>query len=721
LTPAVSARRKTVPVRVGALVIGGPAPLLVQSMTTTTPDRINDSLAQIAALRAAGCPLVRLAVPSLAAAHALPALRAAMRERGLDLPLVADVHFDARIALVAAQHVEKVRINPGNFAADLATARERLVPLVEILRARGAALRVGVNHGSLPAFVSETLGHGPEALAHLALAYLHLCRELDFDQVVVSIKASNPALMIAANRRLAGLLAAEGLATPVHLGVTEAGLGREGALRSLVGIGPLLLDGIGDTIRVSLTGDPVTEIPVCHAILRAVAAARETPRPFEEASDDPPRAGAGIPLVEIAVDETDLPHATDVTRTHPEANPGAHPGADPGARSDTPRDACLDLPPVESVLLRPSGLDVAPSPEGGAADGHRAAPGRDLRARIALHFARAGIPLAPEFALWIEAPWDARAAHPGDSARAALASEPGPQGLSLRIPAQRIAACLARGAADGALPSQTRALADFAAAAARAQPVPAARPRLRWHLELPDSLVTTDADDADDADPTTPRARLAALGTLAGHLTRVALEAGCEPAAFCVSGRPLRAASRALAAGMRGQAEIHVVLPRDHDEAAVTAGALLIEGLADAIVIDLAADPAADAPDAARRALRFADALLQATRRRLTHAEFISCPGCGRLRFDLTATVTRLKARLAPFAGVKIAVMGCIVNGPGEMADADFGYVGSGEERVDLYAGRVCVRRALTPRAAEDALYALVVERAAPAPGREPR
>jgi (E)-4-hydroxy-3-methylbut-2-enyl-diphosphate synthase len=712
---------------VGPLVIGGNAPVLVQSMTTTTPDRIDDSLAQIAALRATGCPLVRLAVPSLAAARALPALRAAMRARGLDLPLIADVHFDPRIALVAAQHVEKVRINPGNFAADPAAARDRLAPLVEVLRARGAALRIGVNHGSLPAFVSDTRGHGPEALVHLALEYLRLCRELDFDQVVVSIKASNPALMIAANRRLAERLAAEGFATPIHLGVTEAGLGSEGTLRSMVGIGPLLLDGIGDTIRVSLTGDPVTEIPVCHAILRAVAAARETPRPFVGAPLDIPHPGTGIPIVEFALDEAALPRTIDVTRAGIDARADAL--AD--TRADAPPDACLDLPPVESVRLRLPDLAVLPAPGG------RAASVGDLRARTALYFARAGIPLAHEFALWVETAWEAPAVAAADTrdpmsnathpARLALLNEPGIHGLSLRVSPDSISARLAQRAPTEPLRSQARALAEFAAASSRAKPDASARLHLRWHIELPDALAVPERD------PASAHARLGALGALGAQLAGLARDAGCDLEVISVSGRPLCGASHALHAAARAPAALHVGLPSDPDEAAVTVGALLIEGLADAIVIDLATADTPDAADAlhsedaphnadaARRALRFADALLQATRRRLTHAEFISCPGCGRLRFDLTAAVTRLKTRLARLAGVKIAVMGCVVNGPGEMADADFGYVGSGENRVDLYAGRTRVRRGLTPQAAEDALYALVVERGAPARKRELR
>ncbi|MBD3237280.1 MAG: (E)-4-hydroxy-3-methylbut-2-enyl-diphosphate synthase, partial [Candidatus Eisenbacteria bacterium] len=255
-----TARRTTRTVRVGDLKIGSVHPIAVQSMTTTTPAERDESLAQIRALRAAGCALVRLAVPSVEAARALGPLREALRREGIDLPLVADVHFLPAAALEAAAHAEKVRINPGNFAPAAEAVRPRLAPLIDRLRERGGALRIGVNHGSLAPYLTEAQGHGPEAMVASALEYVRHCWGLDFRDLVVSLKASNPAVMVAANRLLAERLDAEGYDVPIHLGVTEAGEGAEGELRSAVGIGALLLDGIGDTIRVSLTGDPAAEI-----------------------------------------------------------------------------------------------------------------------------------------------------------------------------------------------------------------------------------------------------------------------------------------------------------------------------------------------------------------------------------------------------------------------------------------------------------------------------
>jgi (E)-4-hydroxy-3-methylbut-2-enyl-diphosphate synthase len=682
-------RRATLSVRVGDRIIGGEAPILVQSMTTTTPEQRAASLDQIRALVNAGCELVRLAVPSLAAAEALAGLRRALHERGLRVPLVADVHFNPDIALVAARHVEKVRINPGNFAPDLAAARTRLAPLVEQLRAHGTALRIGVNHGSLPAFIADAQGHGPEALVLAALVYLRLCRELHFDQVVVSIKASNPSLMIAANRLLARRTDEEGFHPPIHLGVTEAGAGRDGALRSIAGIGPLLLEGMGDTIRVSLTGDPVAEIPVCRTLLRAAEQAQEPapPRAAKEtcavvAAWDSHRPGMAAPVIEVALDAS-LP-----TR---------------------PVSPCrMTLPPVESVMLRVT--ERWPQP-------------RDIRSRVLRDLERAGVPVDPAFALWVEPAGLLGSAASGDAnpaLRHAVSGwlAAGVQGVGLTLPddllaralrgmellpeqAEMLRAALAPLAvAVQAASDQSRTEAASGEAAATASPTRApAQTRLRWHIDLTPGPTRSPVQHAAD---------LGGLATLAARLCSLAMETGLGAPAFSWRGRPLCAAGHALTratdalgrdARMRTLRMPH--LPADPDEAAVSLGSLLLDGIADGIVVDLAADGAGDR-------LALADALLQATRRRLSRAEIIACPGCGRLHYDLEATVVRLKARLGHVPGVKIAVMGCIVNGPGEMADADFGYIGTSVDRVDLYAGDKVARRGLTPGEAEDALAALV-------------
>jgi (E)-4-hydroxy-3-methylbut-2-enyl-diphosphate synthase len=570
-------------------------------MTTTTPEDLAGSLAQIRALRRAGCRIVRLAVPSRNAAAALPALRRAMAAGGLSVPLVADVHFTPDLALAAAPHVEKVRINPGNFAAGPREARRHLARLVEALRRRRAALRVGVNHGSLAPYVVARFGQGPEGMVASALEYLRLCRALDFHAAVVSLKASNPALMVEANRRLARRMATEGLRAPIHLGVTEAGEGVEGALRSAAGIGALLLDGIGDTIRVSLAGDPADEIPVGRRLLRAVARAGESPA--FDAGTRPAAARAWL------VRSVERPGALLAHRHDPRA-------------------------PVDALAVRAT----APTDR---------IVSELSRARSELRRRRA----APE--VWLEL----------DASRAPAALPPGLSGAVDRI--------------------------GFRV------PVAAA------------------------ADP-------AGLAALTRDLRRLTRRARLGEPALSWDGRPRVAAGRALA---RAAGPGPLLLPRppaDAWEAAVTLGSLLLDGRADGILLPPRTGSRPLRAAAFGGPERFGDELLQATRRRVRRVEFIACPGCGRLHYDLAGTVRRLKRRLAGASGVKIAVMGCAVNGPGEMADADFGYVGSSGGRVDLYAGRACLRRRLTPAAADRCLMDLLrargcLRRARPDSARRPR
>jgi len=767
----VNSRRATRPVRVGPLVIGGPAPIAVQSMTTTTPRDLRGSLAQIAALARAGCELVRLAVPSPADAEALAPLRAEMAARGLAVPLAADVHFRPEIALAAAAHVEKVRINPGNFAPDADAARRLLGALIERLRERGAALRIGVNHGSLPAFIADRAGHGPEAMVRAALLYLRLCRDGGFDQVVVSLKASNPVTMIAANRLLVERLDAEGMDTPIHLGVTEAGLGAEGILRSAVGIGPLLADGIGDTLRVSLAGDPAAEIPVCRAILRAVddACAQSVPggatpfrcgaqlvpggqggsRPRPRLAAPGPAPDQPAPIVEVALDA------------------GRLAGEEAGAHGASPDPARLDVEaphahvPASDARLEPGSIPLR-GPESFLlrVRGPLAPPPRSLRARLKSLCVRLGIPWSETAALRVE--FDPAAAGPDSpDPLAAQASFPeeiaeawrheGITGLSLVVPLEALltagvppaAGAAGHGARGGAWMDRASAWLAWAARrlpAAGGDGSPRPHPRLHWHVELGEGVRHAERERSAEGEASP-------LEIVALRLARETSEAGLGTPGFSLRGRGLLASGRSLARALARfdptAPGVLPCMPPEPEVAAVAAGTLLLEHGASGLIVTLPGDldprsdpspaeaesaesaestesaesaestdavDAADAADAARL-LALADELLQATRRRLTHAEFIACPGCGRLHFDLPAVVARLKARFGHVAGVKIAVMGCVVNGPGEMADADFGYVGSGSDRVDLYAGREPVSRGLTPEEAEEILAEWIARR----------
>lgn len=677
-------RRRTRPVRVGNLVIGGGRPVLMQSMTTTTPEDLTGSLAQIQALQRAGCSLVRIAVPSIEAASALGPLRKAMAERGITTSLVADVHFIPRAALEAARHAEKVRINPGNFATDLGDARRRIRPLLDLLEDRGAALRIGVNHGSLAPYVADTLGHGPNGMVGSAMDYLRICRDAGFGQVVVALKASNPAVMVEANRLLVRRMNAEQMDYPIHLGVTEAGEGLEGCLRSAVGIGTLLLEGIGDTIRVSLTGDPVREIEACRSILQAAGAAvapgpdpGTVPRPVSAAWRGLAVGGSHPPRVEQVV------HLN---------RPREHLIQQMAAAAEDP------IHPAESFLCRMTWQpDAAAVAESAATLGkvrqRLGAGGNPIWLDLQLAGTR-----GQRFRGAGEAPAD----FDKDDLGPATALLETVDGLCLSIPP-------GPGFPTERAPRLLEQLARI-------------RPgiHIRWHLEAPSGVP--DPSDSQLLDALNPDAWMDAAGKMASRLLHLTHQAGLEWPCFSWRGPGLTGLGRILASHLAAASAgaprpiLMPWMPRDPWAAAVEAGSLLLDGIADALIVECgtdesskAAEPAQGSPDPA--ALKVAYALMQASRRRLTRAEFISCPGCGRLAYDLEGTVRRLKASFGHLQGVKIAVMGCAVNGPGEMADADFGYVGSIAGKVDIYAGRQRIHRAILPEAAQQLLIGLLQER----------
>jgi (E)-4-hydroxy-3-methylbut-2-enyl-diphosphate synthase len=263
-------RLKTIPVRVGNAVIGGDAPVLVQSMTTTSPKDVDGSVKQILELANAGCELVRITVPTISDAEKLREISEKVRNAGVKIPLSADIHFQPKAAFEALKWVEKVRINPGNFVASGDKVFETFSPFLKEAKKLGRAVRIGVNHGSLSARILEKFGNTPLGMVESALEFLSVCEAENFDQVVLSLKASHPKEMAEANRLMVKRLEAGGhKAYPFHLGVTEAGEGEDGRIKSAVGIGSLLIDGIGDTIRVSLTENPVNEIPVAFTLLQA--------------------------------------------------------------------------------------------------------------------------------------------------------------------------------------------------------------------------------------------------------------------------------------------------------------------------------------------------------------------------------------------------------------------------------------------------------------------
>lgn len=294
-------RLRTIPVRIGKdLIIGGDAPIVVQTMCNTHTSDVDATVAQCLELAAAGAQLIRITVPGMQDIPQLKAIKERLRSQGCDTPLVADIHFSSRTAIAAAQIVEKVRINPGNFHPDHETARSEFARLLEVCKEHGTAIRVGLNHGSLGSYITDLYGNTPEAMARAAMEWLQMCKAADFLNVVVSLKASHTVVMTEAYKELVRMMQEDGTVFPLHLGVTEAGNGDSGRIKSCVGIASLLQEGIGDTLRVSLTEPPVDELPVARFLAGQAegddmlrAAVQWGPRLLKREIDDIP-AEAGL-------------------------------------------------------------------------------------------------------------------------------------------------------------------------------------------------------------------------------------------------------------------------------------------------------------------------------------------------------------------------------------------------------------------------------------------
>ena len=638
------ARRRTREVRVGEVGIGGENPIRIQSMTTTDTCDAKATAAQAEALARAGCEIVRIATPSVRDAENLGAIRSRLDELGVKVPLVADIHFTPNAAMIAAEHVEKVRINPGNYAdkkrfeireyseeqyrEELERVAERFRPLVRRCKELGRAMRIGANHGSLSDRVMNRYGDTPLGMVESALEFLEVCEEEGFFEVVFSMKASNPQVTIHAYRLLAARLEqrAPGEASyPMHLGVTEAGDGEAGRVKSAIGIGALLEDGIGDTVRVSLTEDPLNEIPV----------ARRLARRYDERS----------------------------TRAFSVPDPGGAFAADPYRYQ---RRATLAVASVGGESPVRVEVDLGP-----VADDVEA-----LAGQIADCLGRLG-DLDCE-GLLVDAADTAAAARA--TAFADLLTSAGVDvPLAIRVPAALVPAV-----AGAAARVVVRIEAPLAAEALRELGRVACPVEWNFHLEGGALLEALDG----------------------------AIASGCEEWLVSVESELPVHGARLLAARLRARSagRVPIVLHHRADasldpeaallRAAADLGALLCDGIGDLVSLG-----GFGAPD---RTVSLAYRILQGARLRTSWTEFISCPSCGRTLFDLEEATARVKERTEHLPGVKIAVMGCVVNGPGEMADADFGYVGSGPGKVNLYAGRECVLRNVGEQEAPDRLVDLI-------------
>ncbi len=577
---------------VGHVGVGGANPIRVQSMITCDTMDTEASIAQTIELAQVGCEIVRITAPTVKDAANLQHIVAGLRARGCDVPIVADIHFKPEAAMEAAKWVDKVRINPGNYAdskkfkiieytdeqyaAELERIRERFTPLVRLCQERGIAMRIGTNHGSLSDRIMNRYGDTPLGMVESALEFARIARDLDYHALIFSMKSSNPKVMIAAYRLLVARLREEGedWNYPIHLGVTEAGEGEDARIKSAIGIGSLLSDGIGDTIRVSLTEDSVHEIPVARALIDGCG---NGPSEAKEPSDIATGAWSYDPF--------------SYQRRSSEAVVVAGIG-DPGRTG------------AQTGITDP-GYNVGI----GGEETVRVSIRRQNFEKVAHKVDRMG-DYKPEFVyedsgvIEVDPCDDAAITSLNRSAEAKLVALPN----DLDLPV----------------------IAGYRLLASKLDP--------RHPILLKDRLTIAQDPEVEF------------LPTLLAAATNI--------------------------------------------------GSLLCDGIGDAILIQGEHGPG--------QALRLSYNILQAAGTRIFKTDYVACPSCGRTLFNLQTTTARIKAATAHLKGVKIAIMGCIVNGPGEMADADFGYVGGAPGKVNLYVGKTAVKFNIPETEAVDRLQDLI-------------
>lgn len=654
-------RRKSREVAIGNLSIGGNNPVRVQSMTTTNTQDIDATVAQTLALAEAGCEIVRITAPNKKAAQALGDISRKVRAAKCEVPLVADIHFLPSAAMEAALHVEKVRINPGNYAdkkkfavreySDSAYAEEidRLYeafsPIVLLCQKLGRAMRIGTNHGSLSDRIMNRYGDTPLGMVESALEFIRIAENHGYRDICLSMKASNPKVMIEAYRLAVARMDEEGMDYPLHLGVTEAGDGEDARVKSAIGIGSLLNDGLGDTIRVSLTEDPIYEIPVARDLAdKAMALWGQNQTHLSEESDsiDPysfqRRVSKDTKLGADCRIGSDIVPAV-VVKTH-------------RPLSDTTgiiEDVCRTQTTLRESLIEGIQLTLE-SPE-------------DLSFYKLLHEALHSV--VPAFFLSLGQGIDLSELEIFDW----------PEGLSGTTLVQSFAAedaYYAVALLQFCQKKDFNLAIDCTTAALENEIGPIFQSVDQSNLLLSSSGVTTSEQHA--------------LGQARSLL---------HSAAKYLPGVPF---------WIRNTAN-NTIQPKEYFsdrllESSIYSGALLCDGIGDLISIET--EPTLE------KATTLAYNILQGARARISKTEFVACPSCGRTLFDLQSVTQTIRARTGHLKGVTVAIMGCIVNGPGEMADADFGYVGGAPGKINLYVGKECVQYNVPSEEALERLVELI-------------
>ncbi|PZX55986.1 4-hydroxy-3-methylbut-2-en-1-yl diphosphate synthase [Algoriphagus ratkowskyi] len=630
-------RRKTIPVKIGNVIIGGNNPIVVQSMTTIDTMDTDGSIEQSIRMIEAGCELVRITAPSIKEAENLRHIKDGLRKRGYNTPLVADIHFTPNAAEVAARIVEKVRVNPGNYADkkkfevieytdasyqdELDRIRERFLPLVKICKEHGTAMRIGTNHGSLSDRIMSRYGDTPLGMVESALEFLRICEDENYFDIVISMKSSNTQVMVQAYRMLVQKLNEGGFKPyPLHLGVTEAGEAEDGRIKSAVGIGTLLEDGLGDTVRVSLTEDPEFEAPVAKALIDRYAH----------------RSGH----VEIKPIHAYPVNPYEHFKRHSAElyNFGGH---------NVPR-VITDISKIDKIT--------------------------EKEMKSVGHF------YLPELDKW----------KMNDQGCDFLYSGANPISFMLPNGMKEIQDVVNwRTSSDQQNKFPLFDLSSFSASD-------------KFHSEL-NFLEIFDT-------------QIAEAITLVSERKDTVLILKTDNI------HAMPALRRAFVSLLEAKSDIPVIVKvsypdQSQDEtmlyAATDVGGLLIDGLGDGIFISLEKEQSHSREEIIEQ-IKLHNSVgfgvLQAARTRMSKTEYISCPSCGRTLFDLQETTAMIRKRTDHLKGVKIGIMGCIVNGPGEMADADYGYVGSGKGKITLYKGKEVMERSVPSEKAVDKLIEIIKE-----------
>jgi (E)-4-hydroxy-3-methylbut-2-enyl-diphosphate synthase len=619
-------RLKTREVKVGNIGVGGNNPIRVQSMTTTDTMDTEATVAQSIRMIEAGCEIVRITAPSKREAENLANIKAELRKRGYDTPLVADIHFTPNAAEIAATIVEKVRINPGNYAdkkkfeeieytddsyqAELDRIKERLIPLITICKEHGTAMRIGTNHGSLSDRIMSRYGDSAIGMVESALEFLRICREQNYHEIVLSMKSSNTQVVVQAYRLLINKMQAEGMDYPLHLGVTEAGEGEDGRIKSAVGIGTLLEDGLGDTVRVSLTEEPEFEIPVAQELVKRYA------------------DRAGHDEINEVIDCSITPFEYNRRKTTEVLNIG----------------------------------------------------GKNVPIVMADFCVKEKITRASLFAL----------------------------GYNYSVPLDKWniadAACdyvfVGDKIVDFEVPGTLRVIYNHKTwlnHKAKSYPFVDVTTYLLG-VELSDKLNVVHTTFTDLSKEL---------------LERLKMDKTVVLMIDTYNAHGMAEQRRLFHELMTNDCQTPVIIRRTYVnltegqlqlKSATDIGALLIDGLGDGVFIT------AENCGGDKMINATAFGILQATRTRISKTEYISCPSCGRNLFDLQETTAKIRAVTSHLKGLKIGIMGCIVNGPGEMADADYGYVGTGIGKITLYKEKEVVQRNIPEDEAVDSLIGLIKE-----------